>query len=68
MPVETWVYLCTKKIIEYRRKNMKILMYFVIAFGVLIGGGSTLAIIVTLFGTIGFKIYRKIKYGMSLYD
>jgi hypothetical protein len=39
-----------------------------IAFSVLVGGGSTLGIIVMLFGTIIYKFYRKIKYGMSLYD
>ena len=43
-------------------------MYIVIVFAVVVGVGSTLAIILTLFGTIGFKIYRKIKYGNSLYD
>lgn len=37
-------------------------------FSVVVGVGSTLAIILVLFGTIGFKIYRKIKYGISLYD
>jgi hypothetical protein len=25
-------------------------------------------IVLMLFGTLGFKIYRKIKYGMSIYD
>jgi hypothetical protein len=39
-----------------------------IAFGVLLGGGSTLVILVTMLATLGYKIYRKIKYGMSLYD
>jgi hypothetical protein len=47
---------------------MNIFTYLLIGIGVLIGGGSTLAIVISLFGTIGYKIYRKIKYGMSLYD
>lgn len=47
---------------------MNILMYFIMFLGVIIGGGTTLAMIVLLFGTLGFKIYRKIKYGISLYD
>jgi hypothetical protein len=47
---------------------MNIFTYFMIAFSVLVGGGSTLAIIVMLFGTLVYKFYRKIKYGMSLYD
>jgi hypothetical protein len=47
---------------------MNIFMYLIMIFGVIIGGGSTLVIVLMLFGTLGFKIYRKIKYGMSLYD
>jgi hypothetical protein len=54
--------------INYQRCNMNILMYLVIAFGVLIGVGSTLAIIITLFLTLGNKFHRKIKYGISLFD
>jgi hypothetical protein len=47
---------------------MSIFMYLIVIFGVIIGGGSTLVIVLMLFGTLGYKIYRKIKYGMSLYD
>jgi hypothetical protein len=47
---------------------MNIFTYLMIGLGVLIGGGSTLAIVLSLFGTIGYKIFRKIKYGMSLFD
>lgn len=47
---------------------MNILLYII----AIIGGGagiiSSIGIIVYLFWTLGFKIYRKIKYGMSLYD
>ncbi len=32
------------------------------------GGLSTLYIVFSLFGTLGFKIFRKIKYGISLFD
>lgn len=39
---------------------------------IIIGGGagalSSLYIIFSLLGTLGFKIYRKAKYHMSLYD
>jgi uncharacterized membrane protein len=45
-----------------------ILLYLVVFAGVLIGGGSTVLIILTLFGTIGYKIYRKVKFGNSLFD
>jgi hypothetical protein len=47
---------------------MKVLMILVMIIGVILGGGTTLAMIVMLFGTIGFKIYRKIKYGTSIFD
>ncbi|MGN0495686.1 MAG: hypothetical protein ACI4GW_05630 [Lachnospiraceae bacterium] len=47
---------------------MKLLMWLLIIFGGGVGLFSTLYIVVSLFGVIGFKIFRKIKYGMSLYD
>lgn len=47
---------------------MNILMYLVVILGVIIGSVPTLTIVIMLFGTIGFKIYKKIKYGNSLYD
>jgi hypothetical protein len=43
-------------------------MILIMIIGVILGGGTTLAMIIMLFGTIGFKIYRKIKYGMSIFD
>ena len=47
---------------------MDILLWIV----VIIGGGtgllSCLYIIVSLFGMIGYKIYRQIRYHASLYD
>jgi hypothetical protein len=47
---------------------MNLFMYIIIFLGVIIGGGSTLAIVLILFGTMVFKLYRKIKYGISMYD
>lgn len=47
---------------------MKFLMWIVVIFGGGIGLLSTLYIVVSLFAMIGFKIYRKIRYGMSLYE
>lgn len=39
---------------------------------VIVGGSagalSTLYIVFSLFGTLGFKIFRKIKYGTSLFN
>lgn len=36
-------------------------------FGGAVGLISTLYIVVSLFATIGYKIYRKAKYGISLF-
>lgn len=47
---------------------MKFLMWIVIIFGGGIGLLSCLYMVVSLFAVIGFKIYRKIKYGYSLYQ
>lgn len=47
---------------------MNIGMYLLIFFGGATGLLSTLFIVVSLFWTIGYKIFRKIKYKASLYD
>lgn len=47
---------------------MNIGLLFLIIVGGAAGGLSTLYIAVSLFGTLGYKIFRKIKYGASLYD
>lgn len=47
---------------------MNIGYLILIIFGGALGLLSTLYIVVSLFATIGYKIYRKIKYGVSLYD
>lgn len=43
-------------------------LLLLIIFGGAAGGISTLYIVFSLFGTLGFKIYRKIRFGLSLYD
>lgn len=45
-----------------------VLLYAIMAIEAILGVGSTLVILFLLFGTIGYKIYRKIKYGVSLYS
>lgn len=40
----------------------------VVLFGVAFGGLPTLYLIWEAFATISMKIYRKVKYGTSLYD
>ncbi|SKA64139.1 hypothetical protein SAMN02745111_00906 [Eubacterium uniforme] len=42
--------------------------YLVFAFMAIVGGGSSIAVILGIIGTIIYKFYRKIKYGKSLYD
>ncbi len=47
---------------------MNIGLLILIVIGGAAGGLSTIYIAVSLFGTLGYKIYRKIRYGMSLYQ
>lgn len=47
---------------------MNIGLLILIVIGGAAGGLSTLYIAVSLFGTLGYKIYRKIRYDMSLYS
>ena len=47
---------------------MNIGLLILIVIGGAAGGLSTLYIAVSLFGTLGYKIYRKIRSGMSLYS
>ena len=56
------------ELLKRRFEIMKLLMWLLIIFGGGVGLFSTLYIVVSLFAVIGFKIFRKIKYGMSLYD
>ncbi len=47
---------------------MNILMWIVIVIGCLLGLVSSLYIVVSMIGMIIYKIYRKCKYNLSLYD
>lgn len=47
---------------------MNIFMYALVILGGATGAISSLYIVFSLFGTLGYKIYRKFKYGASLYD
>ncbi len=47
---------------------MNIGLLLLIIFGGAAGGLSTLYIAFSLFGTLGFKIFRKVKYGTSLFN
>ena len=47
---------------------MNIIMYILIGLMALIGGGSTIYIVISFVGILCQKIYRKIRFGASLYD
>lgn len=47
---------------------MNIFMWILIIIGGAAGALSTLYIIISLFVVLFFKIYRRIKYHISLYD
>lgn len=47
---------------------MNIVSLLIMVVGGAAGIISTLYIIASLFGTLGYKIYRKIKYGTSLFN
>lgn len=47
---------------------MNILTFLAIAVGGVVAVGSTLSITFGIFGTIIYKIYRSIRYKVSLYD
>lgn len=49
-------------------EKMDIFIWIFFIVEAVIGMGSILCIVVTLFATLFYKIYRKIKYGISLYD
>ena len=46
--------------------NLFVIIFMIL--DVIVGGGSILAFALTFFGTIFYKLYRKAKYGVSLYD
>lgn len=47
---------------------MSIVVLITFIIEAILGIGSCIAIIGYLFGIIGFKIMRKVKYGKSLYE
>ncbi len=47
---------------------MNPLMWLLVIVGSVAGVGTTLYIIVSLFAVLGYKIYRAVKYHISLYD
>lgn len=47
---------------------MIILKFLLVGAFCILGAGTTIIITAYSIGMIGYKIYRKIKYGYSLYD
>lgn len=48
--------------------DISIGLWVIIIIGGLSGIISSLYIVVSLLGTLGYKIYRKFRFGLSLYD
>ncbi|MGN0424948.1 MAG: hypothetical protein ACI4FY_06460 [Acetatifactor sp.] len=47
---------------------MNLLYWLLILIGVTAGALSTFYLVVSMIAVIVYKIYRKVKYGLSLYD
>ncbi len=47
---------------------MNLFLVIVFILEVVMGLASTIYLVVSLFAVLGYKIMRKFKYGMSLYD
>ncbi len=47
---------------------MDIFVWIFFIVEAIIGVGSSVGIVVLLFGTLGYKIMRKVKYGISLFN
>lgn len=47
--------------------NMNLGLWIIIIIGGVSGIVSSVYILFSLFGTLGYKIYRKIRFGISLY-
>lgn len=47
---------------------MNIFMFIFFILEVVLGFLSTIYLVVSLFAVLGYKIYRKCKYNVSLYD
>ncbi len=47
---------------------MNPIILILVVIGGAVGGLSTLYIVFSLFGTLGYKIFRKVKYGISLFN
>lgn len=47
---------------------MNLFVWITVVLGGIAGALSTLYLVFAMFTVLGYKIYRKIKYGLSLYD
>jgi hypothetical protein len=66
--VYTYIYL-TAKPQKTGEKSMKdIILYVVIILMGIMGGGASIYILVSLPAMLIWKIYRKIRYGYSMFD
>ena len=68
-----WVFKCLKMQVSYNAiwkgsLFMNIGMLILVIIGGCVGFFSTIYIVASLLGTIGYKIYRKARFGISLYN
>lgn len=65
-----YIFICRKSLIcekgDYIDMNIGVLLLIIV--GGAAGGLSSLYLLVSFVGTLGYKIFRKVKYGASLYD
>ncbi|MBR5577598.1 MAG: hypothetical protein IKW28_01230 [Lachnospiraceae bacterium] len=47
---------------------MNALLVIIFIFEIVVGVSSSIYLVVSLFGTLGYKFFRKLRYGISLYN
>lgn len=60
--------MSTQKIESYEVNEMDFIMNIIIVFDIVLGIGSLVYIVGSMFVVFFQKLFRKVKYGISLYD
>lgn len=60
--------MSTQKIESYEVNEMDFIMNIIIVFDIVLGIGSLAYIVGSMFVVFFQKLFRKVKYGISLYD
>ena len=67
-PMRLYRRICREKFTMKQIRSRKMAEILVVLFGVIFGGLPTLYLIWEACATIGQKVYRKVKYGISMFD